>query len=309
MNPALDITTDAGVVRPTNKIRCSRERYDAGGGGINVARVASALGVKPSAAFPVGGSTGEMIENMVVQAGVAARVIRIAESTCECFTVNEHSTGKQYRFVLPGPCVSTSERAQCLDELRIAMRSAEFVVAGGSLPPSVPAGWYQRVADVCRDAGVLLVLDTSGGGVTHVTSGVFLLKASLRELGERLGRELATESEQVAAARELIDRGVTQSVVVSRGSRGALLVTPPEAERFSALPVRLVSGVGAGDAMVAGIVVAPSRARSLSSAVRFGAAAGTAMLLTPGTAAPIRSDVERLHKLVPEPTVINLVNA
>ena len=36
MNPALDITTDAEVVRPTDKIRCSGARYDAGGGGINV---------------------------------------------------------------------------------------------------------------------------------------------------------------------------------------------------------------------------------------------------------------------------------
>ncbi|MGV0602549.1 1-phosphofructokinase family hexose kinase, partial [Mycolicibacterium pulveris] len=40
MNPALDIATSADAVRPTEKIRCGSARYDPGGGGINVARVA-----------------------------------------------------------------------------------------------------------------------------------------------------------------------------------------------------------------------------------------------------------------------------
>src|SRR4051812_49223324 len=61
MNPALDITTSADHVRPTDKIRCRAARYDAGGGGINVARVASVLGASVSAVFPVGGPTGDLL--------------------------------------------------------------------------------------------------------------------------------------------------------------------------------------------------------------------------------------------------------
>ena len=55
MNPALDITTDAEVVRPTDKIRCSGALYDPGGGGINVAKIAHVLGASVSAVFPAGG--------------------------------------------------------------------------------------------------------------------------------------------------------------------------------------------------------------------------------------------------------------
>ena len=54
MNPALDITTDADVVRPTEKIRCAGVRYDPGGGGVNVAQVAHNLGASVSAMFPCG---------------------------------------------------------------------------------------------------------------------------------------------------------------------------------------------------------------------------------------------------------------
>jgi 6-phosphofructokinase 2 len=307
MNPALDITTEADIVRPTDKIRCAGARYDPGGGGINVARFARVLGASVSAIFPAGGPAGSMVADMVAAEGVRSHRIRIAESTRESFTVNETSTDKQYRFVLPGPLLSPAEQAQCLDELRRAAAAAEFVVASGSLPPGVPADWYQRVADVCREIGALLILDTSGGGLAHMTTGVFLLKPSVRELRECVGRELATETEQIGAAHELIDRGVAQAVVVSLGAGGAVLATRGRSQRFTAVPVHARSGVGAGDAMVAAITVALSRAWPLSEAVRYGIAAGAAKLLTPGTAAYTRADVERLFGLAAAPLDIDSV--
>ncbi len=301
MNPALDITTSIGVVRPTDKLRCSATRYDPGGGGINVARIAQVLGGSVSAVFPAGGSTGGLLTKLLRDAGLPFRQIPIATSTRESFTVNETSTGQQYRFVLPGPQLTLAEQVQCLEELRTAAASAEFVVASGSLPPGVPADYYQRVAEVCRQVGALLILDTSGGGLQHISSGVFLLKASLRELRECVGRRLATESEQLAAAHELIDSGRARVVLVSVGSYGALLATRQASQRFSAIPMRSGSGVGAGDAMVAAITVGLSRGWSLAKCVRLGIAAGAAMLKTPGTAACERADVEKLFEQVAEP--------
>ena len=305
MNPALDISTDAEVVRPTDKIRCGVARYDAGGGGINVAKIAHVLGATVTAVYPAGGPTGDVLTDLLVQDGVPIRRVKIAASTRESFTINEISTGLQYRFVLPGPCLSFVEQQQCLAELRDAATSAGFVVASGSLPPGAPANFYQQVALVCRDLGAHLVLDTSGGGLRHVTSGVFLLKASVRELRECVGRELVTESEQLAAAHEVTDCGQAQVVVVSLGSEGALLATSQESLRFSAIPMRALSGVGAGDAMVAAITVGLSRDWSLAKSVRFGIAAGAAMLLTPGTEPCSRADTERLFEVAEEPVEVD----
>ncbi|MGZ4578895.1 MAG: 1-phosphofructokinase family hexose kinase [Mycobacterium sp.] len=302
MNPALDITTSVGVVRPTDKLRCSATRYDPGGGGINVARIARVLGGSVLAVFPAGGSHGGLVTSLLSDAQVPFRRIPIGAQTRESFTVNETSTGQQYRFVLPGPQLTIPEQEQCLDQLRIAAESAGFVVASGSLPPGVPADYYQRVADICQQLGVSLILDTSGGGLQQISSGVFLLKASVRELRECVGRRLATEPEQFAAARELIDRGRAQVVVVSLGSYGALLATRHTSQRFSAVPMRSGSGVGAGDAMVAAITVALSRGWPLAKSVRLGIAAGSAMLMTPGTEVCERADVERLFDLVAEPS-------
>ena len=302
MNPALDITVDADEVVPTEKVRCRGERYDAGGGGVNVARFARALGASVSAVFTAGGHTGARLADLVTASGVDSSPVGIRGTTRESFTVNDRCSGTQFRFVLPGPSVDDGEQDRCLDILQREAVSARFVVASGSLPLGVPPDFYQRVATVCARAGVPLILDTSGGGLTHVTAGVFLLKPSVRELRECSGRALDTEQEQTHAARELIDNGVAAAVLVSLGAQGSLLVTPSECARFPAIPVPAASGVGAGDAMVAGLTVGLVRGWTLGRSVRYGVAAATAKLQTPGTLVFDRAQVERFFESVPMPS-------
>lgn len=293
MNPALDVTVDAPEVVPDTKIRCRAERLDAGGGGVNVARFAHVLGAPVSAVLTAGGSTGSRVVDLVTRAGVPCSVVGIGGTTRESLTVDEASTDRQYRFVLPGPRISYAEQQHCLTALRPLAASADFVVASGSLPPGVPPDFYQRVADLCARAGARLILDTSGGGLSHVTSGVFLVKPSVRELHECVGRALSAEDEQVCAARELVDRGIAEAVVVSLGAQGALLATATESLSFPAVPVRSVSGVGAGDALVAGIVVGLTRGWALPAAVRLGMATAAAKLGTAGTAVFNRAEVDQ----------------
>lgn len=304
MNPALDITTGTDVVRPTDKLRCTTARYDPGGGGINVAHVAEVLGADSTAVFPAGGPAGELVNNLLVAEGLAVHRIPIGGSTRESFTVNETSTERQYRFVLPGPQLTVAEQTECLLHLRRAAASAAIVVASGSLPPGTPEDFYQQVANVCAELGALFLLDTSGGGLTGVSSGVFLLKPSVRELRECLGRPLTTEAEQFAGAHELIERGTAQHVLVSLGSQGALLVNRAGGMRFAPVEVPPGSGVGAGDAMLAGVAVGLVRGWPLDRAVRLGVAAGAAMLLTPGTAPCTREDTERLFGQTAEPVAV-----
>lgn len=307
MNPALDITTSTEVVRPTDKLRCAAARYDPGGGGINVAHVAQVLGATSTAVFPAGGPAGELVHNLLVAEGVTVQRVPIGGSTRESFTVNEVSTERQYRFVLPGPQLTVTEQTECLLQLRRAAASASIVVASGSLPPGIPEDFYQQVADACAELGALFALDTSGGGLKHVNAGVFLLKPSVRELRDCTGRALSTEAEQLGAARELIERGAARHVLVSRGAEGALLVSRDAAQRFAPVQVPPGSGVGAGDAMLAGVAVGLIRGWSLTEATRLGVAAGAAMLLTPGTAPCTREDTERLFGEAPAPVDVDLV--
>ncbi|MEO6879930.1 MAG: 1-phosphofructokinase family hexose kinase [Mycobacteriaceae bacterium] len=295
MNPALDVTTSTDTVAPTEKLRCDRPHHDPGGGGINVARIVRVLGGSSLAVFPVGGPSGHALGDLLAAEGVPTRQVEVGGTTRQSLTVDERCTGRQYRFVLPGPELTVAEQQRCLDELAQVAGGADFLVASGSLPPGVPADFYQRVGQLARGLGVRFVLDTSGVALQHVRSGVYLLKPSIRELRERIGDELRSEGDQLAAARELVTAGVCAVVVLSRGAAGALAVTADWEEWFPPVEVEVGSGVGAGDSMVAAITVGLARGWPLRDAVRFGTAAGAAMLLTPGTQPCLRADVERLY--------------
>jgi 6-phosphofructokinase 2 len=296
MNPALDIATSTDRVEPTHKLRCAPPRYDAGGGGINVARAVHALGGDAVAVFPVGGAAGEMINHLLKQEGVRHHPIAIPGFTRESLAVEDRATGQQFRFILPGPEISERDQERCLDQLSAVAGEADFIVASGSLPLGVPEDFYSRVARLAQALGKRLVLDTSGAALKKAGNGIHLLKPSLRELQDLTGHEVRTQCDQETAAQEVIRRGLSEIVVLSLGAQGALLVTAEGCERFAPIPVEAKSTVGAGDSMLAGILLGLTRGLALSEAVRFGMAAGAAALLGSGTELCRRSDVERLFE-------------
>lgn len=299
MNPALDIATTTDLVVPTEKLRCGEPRYDPGGGGINVARAVRRLGGDALAVFPVGGMSGEMLCRLLAGEGVPHSAVPIAGLTRESLAVVERQSGKQYRFLLPGPSIAARDQERCLDTLAAHLAGASFLVASGSLPPGVPADFYRRVAALARNNDLRFVLDTSGPALAGAGGGIFLLKTSLRELEQLTGAAVKSEQDEERAARAVLAEGRTEILVVSLGARGALLATGREVRRFAAVPVAALSSVGAGDSMVAGIVLSLARGWALTDAVRFGMAAGAAALLYPGTELCRRDDAERFYRAMP----------
>ena len=77
--------------------------------------------------------------------------------------------------------------------------------------------------------------------------------------------------------------------------RDTLLVTRDRALRAPSVPLQPVSSVGAGDSFVGAMVWALANDMSLEEAFRYGMAAGSAALLTPGTELCKKEDVERLY--------------
>jgi 6-phosphofructokinase 2 len=297
MNPALDDNSSVEYVFSDVKLRCRTPRQEPGGGGINVARAVVRLGGEALAVYAAGGPSGDLLEQLLDREGVPQRRIPIREWTRRNVNVREDATGRQYRFVFPGPALTEGEWRSCLDTLKAVRPGPQFLVASGSLPPGVPADFYARAAAIARALQARFVLDTSGEPLRlAVEEGVFLVKPSLREFQQLIGGDASTESSFAGAARRLIARGHCEAVVLSLGEGGALWVTAGQEERLGTPAVPVASSVGAGDAMVAGIVLFLSRGRPLPEAVRFGVAAGAAAVMNPGTQLCRREDAERLFE-------------
>lgn len=297
-NPSVDGAAEAELVRPTRKIRTGKERYDPGGGGINVSRVIAELGGRTRAVYLAGGATGGVLDQLLAGSGLEPLRIDIADQTRISHAVFERSTGLEYRFVPEGPRVTAAEWRACLDAL--GELDFDYLVASGSLPPGLEADAYAAAARVAADRGARLVLDTSGPALAAAldAGGVWLAKPSLGEFQALTGRTLESMAETEAAAADFRAAHGLEMLAVSLGHGGAVLATAAGTRRLRPPPVTVHSATGAGDSFLGGMVYALATGQSADAAFANGLAAGTAAVLTPGTELCRRADVDRLRAML-----------
>ena len=293
VNPAVDLSSHAASVQPGHKIRTFDERYDPGGGGINVARVIHELGGETLALLASGGVTGRFVEQMLTQAKVPWQAVLIGGSCRISVTVHDKSNGQEYRFVPQGPKLTTAECSDLLETLRCV--EADWVVASGSLAPGMPEDFYAKVAGIAAARGARFALDTSGPALAaSLGHGISLLKPSLSELESIVGRKLPDLGSQMDQAKRLVQSGAAAMIALTLGSAGAILATSEHACHLPAPPVTERTGVGAGDSFLAGLVFALARGQPPEKALKLAVACGAAAVQGSGTAQVKRADVATL---------------
>ncbi len=302
MNPAIDKSSSVDHVIAERKLYCKAPHYDPGGGGVNVARAIKKLGGESVLLYPAGGLTGYRLKDLLEQEGINHRPVLIEGMPRESLVMLEESTGQQFRFGMPGPALSNEEWERCLDELSAISLKPDYLVASGSLPPGVPSDFYARVARTGKDKGAKVIIDASGDALNRaLQEGVYLIKPNVREFREMVGQDIKEELQIEAEAIKMVRRGWCEILVISLGSAGALMVSEDVIERIRPPTVPIVSKVGAGDSMVAGIVLSLSQGKTLRDSVLFGVVTGAAAVMTPGTELCRREDAERLYeKMVSE---------
>lgn len=300
LSPCIDKTTSVPDLIPEKKLRCSEPVLDAGGGGINVARALKKLGAEAIAIYPSGGCTGQLFDQLLRRDQVQSINIHTNSETRENFIVVEEATGKQYRFGTPGTLLTEKEWKSCVDAVKQA-DGAEYIVASGSLPPGVPNNIFGTIASIAKEKKARFIVDTSGEALKEaVAQGVFLIKPNLNELGALSGMPVAGTAQIIDAARQVIEQNSCEVIVVSMGAAGALMITKDETEKIPAPRVTMRSTVGAGDSMLAGIVLSLTSKASLLDAVRYGVACGSAATMNPGTELCRKADADRLHTQIIE---------
>lgn len=305
LNPALDMATEVPEILPGQKLRCSEPLLDPGGGGLNVSRAIRALGGDSLALVAIGGLTGDRLAGLIRAAGVTFLSILGPGETRQSLTVTEEKTGRQFRFMLPGPVWGEAERARVFTLLRATARPGGISVISGSQPPGVPKDFPAQLA--ASMPGSQVVLDTSGKpleeAVRHPIPGLEVLRMDGDEAESLTGKSLRSREETADFAQSLARAGVARKVVVARGADGNVLATPDRRLFAPAPKVQVRSTVGAGDSFVAALVLALARGQPDEEALAMGSAAAAAAVMTDATQLCRPEDVMRL---MPEATAIRL---
>ncbi len=298
-NPCIDKSTSVSVLKPESKLSCTPPVFEPGGGGINVARAIKKLGGEAIAVYPSGGYSGKFLNILLAQENIPELNIETKQHTRENMIVLDKATNQQYRFGMPGQHLSEDEWQQCLQT--IEENHSEFIVASGSLPPGVPADILARIARIAKKLKRRLIVDSSGEALRlALEEGVYLIKPNLGELCKLAGKEIIETNDIVPLAKDLIQKGNCEIVVVSMGALGAMLICSESTYKVEAPIVKGETTVGAGDSMVAGMVLFISQGKSLLEALQYGVACGTAATLNAGTALCRKEDVDRLYELIKE---------
>lgn len=307
-SPCIDKSSSVEKLVAEKKLKCALPKLEPGGGGINVARAIKKLGGEAVAIYPSGGYTGKYFDKLMQDEEISSVIVEIENETRENIIILEESTNQQYRFGMPGTSLKKNEWRKILQKIEDA-EDAEYIIASGSLPPGVPRDIFARIAMIAKKKNARFIADTSGEALKQaIDHGVYLIKPNLGELSSLVGKDYLQPGEIICAAKQIINNGNCEVVVVSMGAEGALLVTKEMAGKIPAPVVKRKSTVGAGDSMVAGIVLALSNGKSCLEAVQYGVACGTAATMNAGTELCKLQDVEMLyHKILTEKTISEII--
>lgn len=251
LNPAIDLTGHLDELRPgeVNLVHSASRR--AAGKGINVASVLAEMGAKVTATGFLGEDNVEEFEQLFKQRRIHDAFIRIPGRTRENVKLaGDHGQVTDINF--PGFRVGPTARQALLDQVRLLASQDTLVVIAGSLPQGIKPEFYAELVREAKRAGSRVVLDTSGAALqAALQAGPDLAKPNLEELAALVGRELSLDDLPVVAKQLLTHPA--QSLVVSLGGDGLLTFGEMGHYRCQPPKVDVVSTVGAGDTLVAGI--------------------------------------------------------
>ena len=299
LNPAIDQTVHLTELVPGTVHRAKHAEQHAGGKGVNVASCLSdwRLSGDPPiiAAGFLGQANAPTFQSFFDSKGIVDRFVRLPGQTRRNIKLLDETTGDTTDINLPGLAPETADREQLRAMIQTETHPGTIVVMSGSLPPGIPDTIYRDLVGLLNKRGARVVLDTSGlpfrEALAAPTEGLpWAIKPNQHELEEWAGKPFANLREMTQAALMLCRRGIGL-VIVSRGAEGALFVS----ERHVLLgrtPLQSVkSTVGAGDALVAGMVAAVRDKADPEQLARLSLSFAVAKLAQSGPDLPDRAAV------------------
>jgi 1-phosphofructokinase family hexose kinase len=280
LNAAIDKTLRVANLQIGRRHRCAPGNSQAGGKGINVARALRALGQPVVATGLAGGHSGAMIVEDLTAGGIVHQFVKIAdESRSSTIVLDPAGTQVATEVVEYGPIVRPEELEAFWSSYGYLLGGTNAVVLAGSLPREVPEDWYATALREARRQRVFAVLDSEGEPLRLGLAGEpDLVVPNQLEAEELVGFEFEATQDFVLALEQIVEMGA-RGVVITREDGALAFVREGGRSLFLRATVPLlevVSPVGAGDALLAGLLTARRAERPFPEALRYAVACGAA---------------------------------
>ena len=253
LNPALDLTVQLPSLRLGEVNRSESLQVHAAGKGLNVAQVLADLGHQLTVTGFLGADNPQAFEQLFAARGFADEFVRGDGETRSNIKLAE-AGGQVTDINGPGLMIVEAERVELMARLKRLAPAHELVVVAGSLPRGVQVEWFVELLRTLKQLGVRVALDSSGAALrAGLATAPWLIKPNEEELAEARGMQSSDAQALAREARRLQVEGV-EHVVISQGAEGVSWFAPGAGLHARPPKVQVVSTVGAGDSLLAGML-------------------------------------------------------
>ncbi len=255
LNPAIDQSARVKDFQPGAVNRVQSVQIDAGGKGVNVASFLAHFDHRVTATGLMGQDNALIFERLFAEKHIEDHFIRIPGRVRVNVKLVDATSDQVTDINYPGAAAPASGY-NAIKEMIVSLsdEGMEHFVLAGSMPQDGPDHLFHDLIDLLKAKGASVYLDTSGEALRlGLKATPDVIKPNLAELRAVTGKPLTSHSEIIDEVHKLSDGGIGLSVV-SMGTKGALFITETRCVLAKPPATRVVSSVGAGDAMVAGII-------------------------------------------------------
>ena len=291
-NPSLDYIVSVPEFKLGKTNRTQEENITAGGKGINVSLVLTALGIPNTALGFTAGFVGEEIRRQLKEKQICCDFLTLPEGCSRINVKLKNLEGTEING--RGPAIDEASLSILKGKIS-RLSDHDILVLSGSIPSGMSKTLYAELMQLLPET-VKVVVDAAGETLLHTLPlHPFLIKPNRDELAELLP-ESPSGNLKLCAAR-LQQLGARNVLISMAGDGAALLDENGEWHQHSAPDGTLVNGVGAGDSMVAGFLAgylqAGSSEEAFQKAFLMGLAAGSASAYQEGLAG--QQDIRKLY--------------
>ena len=292
LNPAVDMLTKASNFSLGKLNRTQEAKYVVGGKGINISVLLNNIGKKTKALGFVAGFTGYFIKSELDKLDIEHDFVETLGTT----RINmKLTTDTETEINGQSSAVNAENITEFFAKLDV-LTTEDVVFLSGNVIAGMKLEDFKKIAEKVATKGATLVVDSNKDLVLDTLQyKPFVVKPNEFELGEMFGITLNGLEEILVHARKLQERGA-QNVLVSRGAKGAILLTEnDEVLEVNVAEGEIVSTVAAGDSMLAMFVAKYNETKDYAEALKYASAAGGATSFSVGVGSK-----ELIEELLPQ---------
>ena len=294
LNPAFDVHCSAEHFEACHENLATITEREAGGKGVNISRALTMNGVDNLALLAVGDANGADFCRELDKDGMTYEAIELKGRIRENITIHTKDA-PETRLSFTGFATDESLLEKFEEKLIPMLESGDLVTFTGSVPSGISMAAVKGFIANIKNTGAKVVIDSRSFKKDDlIETKPWLIKPNEEEIAVYLGREIDSFESVMDGAMALYESGI-ENVMISLGSKGALLVCADGA--FIARPpkIKAISTIGAGDSSIGGFLAAAAAGKRSDEMIKTAVSFGSAACMSAGTRPPVPADVAKIY--------------